>query len=142
MMAIALLGFADALYLTIAHYTHFSVPCTIVSGCDVVTKSAYSAVFGVPVALVGTAHYLVFFFVSLAFLGGAVHLRRWLRVQSALAVAASAYFVFLQAFVLKAYCFYCLTSALFSTLLFILAWWCIAGTKRNAHPVEEGELLP
>ena len=43
---LALVGLADALYLTIEHVTGQSVRCTIISGCSAVLSSPYAVVAG------------------------------------------------------------------------------------------------
>lgn len=119
--ALALIGFADASYLTIEHYRNIVPPCTV-SGCETVLTSAYSSIFGVPVALFGAIFYLIVLIGTLSYVEG----RRerpfrailWL---SPVGFVASIWFVFLQAFVLDAYCQYCLVSAGTSTLIFILS---------------------
>ena len=45
---LALVGLADALYLTIEHVTGQSVRCTIISGCSAVLSSPYAVVAGMP----------------------------------------------------------------------------------------------
>ena len=47
---LALVGLADALYLTIEHVTGQSVRCTIISGCSAVLSSPYAVVAGIPLA--------------------------------------------------------------------------------------------
>lgn len=117
----ALIGFTDAIYLTAKHYAGGTIPCAIFTGCDTVTTSAYSLIFGIPVALLGAFYYLA----VLALVGvylehpSVVRLRRAAFITP-LGFIASAYFTLLQFFVLHAFCFYCLLSAGFSTVLFII----------------------
>src|SRR5678816_679762 len=63
---LALVGLADALYLTIEHVTGQSVRCTIISGCSEVLSSPYAVVAGIPLAAIGAAAYFTVF--SLAIL--------------------------------------------------------------------------
>ena len=63
---LALVGLADALYLTIEHVTGQSVRCTIISGCSEVLSSPYAVVAGIPLAMIGAAAYFTVF--SLAIL--------------------------------------------------------------------------
>src|ERR1035437_3829819 len=116
------LGFIDSVYLTINHFSNLSLPC-LVGSCEVVLTSAYSEFLGIPVALFGALYY----FVILAFLFYHVDTkhpeRKLLALKSALFMTplgflASVYFFSIQAFVLHAFCQFCLISALTSTLLF------------------------
>lgn len=121
MTGIAFLGFADASYLTIEHYFSVPLPCTIFNGCETVLTSSYSMIFSIPVALLGAFYYLAVFI----FLACAIDTRK--KIFSKLAISmtplgflASLYFVYLQMFVIKAICLYCMVSATLSTVLFVL----------------------
>ncbi len=117
----ALLGFLDASYLTIEHYRGVVPPCAIVSGCETVTTSAYSVLFGIPVALLGALYYLMIIVLSILYLDSKKEkILKILARATVLGLLASAYFVYIQGFVLHAWCLYCLGSATTSTLLFIV----------------------
>ncbi len=47
---VALCGVADAIYLTVHHYTGEKVPCSIVAGCEQVLTSSYAEIAGIPLA--------------------------------------------------------------------------------------------
>lgn len=120
-LVIALIGFADAAYLTIEHYQNRIPPCSV-GGCETVLTSAYSTVAGIPVSLIGAISYILIAAGALAYLEG----RREKPFRFALALSAvnflaSIYFFILQAFVIHAYCYYCLGSAATSTILFVMA---------------------
>lgn len=118
---LALIGFADATYLTVEHYSGVIPPCTI-GGCEQVLTSDYSIIFGVPVALGGALYYLFILVGSLIYFESKKEL--YIRIALALTVIGflmSLYFFYLQAVVIKAFCFYCLGSAATSTILFTLA---------------------
>lgn len=116
----SLIGFVDALYLTIEHFRGVAPPCSILKGCEVVTTSVYSQIFGIPVALLGAVYYLVFFIAALAYLDSKNERSIiWLSRFSVFGFLASVYFVFLQLVVLKALCLYCMMSATTSTIIFI-----------------------
>jgi len=77
--------------------------------CDVVNRSQYSSVAGIPVAAIGIAGYVVILFLATWY-------RRnpdtpgLLSVASLAGVAFALYLTYLEAFVLQAYCILCLTS--------------------------------
>lgn len=116
---IAFIGLADALYLTAHHYFGIPLACGPLSGCGTVTASAYSVVLGIPVALGGAFYYLTLFFGTLfAWEYQSVTYFRAVCLFSLCGVLASAWFIFVMAFLLHAWCTYCLVSATTSTLLF------------------------
>ncbi|MBV9926664.1 MAG: hypothetical protein JOZ96_16715 [Acidobacteria bacterium] len=118
---VALVGLADATYLTVEHLTGQSVRCMVVSGCDEVLQSSYATVAaGVPVAAVGAlAYFAVFSLATLAAYGygGA---RKLLTPLVAVMFLATLWFLYLQAFVIRAFCTYCLISAAVTTTLTLL----------------------
>ena len=108
---ISLLGLADATYLTIEHVTGQSVRCTIISGCSEVLSSKYAVVGGMPLAMVGAAAYFsVFALATLAAFGYRI-VGTLLNVLVASMVLVSLWLIYLQAFVIKSFCQYCLFSA-------------------------------
>lgn len=117
---VSLIGLADAIYLTIEHLSGRSVRCTIVSGCSEVLSSEYATVRGVPLAMLGAAAYFTVF--SLAVL--AAYSYRWaaklLTVVVGLMFLTTLWLLYLQAFVIKHFCQFCLLSALVTVVLTIL----------------------
>lgn len=121
MIGIAFLGFADATYLTNEHYFSIPLPCTIFHGCETVLTSPYSVIFGIPVALLGVLYYLTVFILLVCAIDMQKKIcARLAMVCTPLGFLASLYFVYLQIFVIKALCLYCMVSATTSTILFIL----------------------
>lgn len=118
---VALIGLGDAIYLTIHHLTGEMVPCNATGGCETVLTSSYSEIGGIPLATFGAVAYFTTF--SLAILAAFGHRKMWLLfgIQVTLMALASSYFVYLQAFVIKAFCQYCLVSAGVCFTLFIIA---------------------
>lgn len=118
---LAFVGFADAAFLTIKHYTGGTIPCSILDGCDTVTRSAYSMIASVPVALLGALFYLaVLALVILYAQNNQTSLIKTIWFLSLIAFLASLVFVYLQVFVIRALCLYCLASAVTSMLIFLL----------------------
>ena len=121
-LVVSILGFFDAAYLTIQHYTQFTLPCTITHGCDLVTKSVYSSILGVPVALLGALYYLVIFLATYIILETKkTEYLRFVAIATIAGFLFSAWFVYLQLFVIHAICQYCMLSALTSTTMFALS---------------------
>lgn len=107
---IALVGLADATFLTVAHLTGDDAVCGSMAGCSKVLGSAYATVRGIPTATFGAvAYFVVFSLAILAVFGYSV--KRFLVVLVTAMFLASLYFLYLQAFVLHAFCPFCLLSA-------------------------------
>src|SRR6188474_2664058 len=108
---LSLLGLADALYLTIEHVTGQSVRCTIVHGCSEVLSSPYAVVAGIPLAAVGAAAYFTVFSLAILTLFGYPKASRVLTVLVIAMFFVSLWLIYLQAFVIREFCQYCLLSA-------------------------------
>jgi uncharacterized membrane protein len=118
---VALVGLADAVYLTVEHLSGQSVRCMVVSGCDEVLQSSYATVGGgVPVAAVGALAYFTAFSLATLAAFGYDGARRLLTPLAAVMFLATLWFLYLQAFVIKAFCTYCLISATVTTVLALL----------------------
>ena len=121
-LVIAIIGFADAGYLTIEHYQGNVPPCSITGGCEKVLTSSYSVVLGVPVSLAGAIYYVIIAAGALAYLEGKHEkIFRWTLLLTVFGLIFSLWFMSVQAFILDSYCMYCIGSAVSSTLLFIVA---------------------
>jgi uncharacterized membrane protein len=117
---LSLLGLADALYLTIEHLTGQTVRCTILSGCSEVLSSQYAVVGGMPLAAVGAAAYFAVFSLAVLALFG---YRIAGKILTPLVIAmffVSVWLFYLQAFVIRQFCQYCLISAAITTCLLVI----------------------
>ena len=122
---LAFIGMVDALYLSIKRNAG-PIPCHVTRGCTDVLTSKYSAIAGIPLSWFGLAFYVTIF--SLAIfkvmedpehpltrpIAGIFYL-------SGAALIVSALLVGIQAFILKAYCEYCLLSAALVLTMFLLS---------------------
>ncbi|HXH70125.1 MAG TPA: vitamin K epoxide reductase family protein [Pyrinomonadaceae bacterium] len=119
--AVALIGLADSIYLTIHHYTGEKVPCSVVEGCEQVLTSSYAEVAGYPLAAFGAIAYFVAF--SLAILAAFGNRLMWafFTVQVFLMTIFTIWLFYLQAFVIGAFCQFCLLSAATTLSLFFIA---------------------
>lgn len=118
---LALVGLADSIYLTVEHLAGRTVRCTITSGCEEVLNSAYATIGGVvPLAGLGALAYFIAF--SLATLAAFGHRKAgdMLFYLVGLMLLMSVYLFILQAFVLRAFCQFCLLSAAVTLLLAII----------------------
>lgn len=123
LLGIAGIGFLDAAFLTIEHYRNLIPPCTF-HGCDLVLTSSYSTFLGIPIALIGAGFYAVVMILSALFIQTKNKtLRSLLFVLCSMGFLVGLFLIYIQAFVLHAFCQYCLLSELVDFLLFDTSWW-------------------
>ena len=130
-LIVALIGFADASYLTIEHFRGVIPPCSVTEGCSAVLTSAYSVILGIPTSLLGAFYYLIILVGAFMYLESkhgrgeiAAHhstILKWTFIATALGFGMSLWFVYLQLLILHSICVYCMGSATTSTILFITA---------------------
>lgn len=117
----SLIGLADSVYLTVNHYNDVVTPCNLVTGCDKVLTSEFSEILGIPISALGAfSYFLTFSFATFAFNRN----RRAWTLFSLLTIGMagfSLWLIYLQAFVIGAFCQFCLISAGSSISLFLTA---------------------
>ena len=114
---LSLVGLADSIYLTVEHLAGRSVRCTITSGCEEVLTSAYATIGGFPLAGIGAVGYFIVFSLVILAAFGNRRAGDFLFYVVALMLAVSIYLFILQAFVLHAFCQFCLLSGAVALLL-------------------------
>lgn len=126
---VALIGLAETTYLTAMHLAGATVVCIGSSNCSEVLGSVYASIRGVPLAALGAlGYYAAFSFALLAAF-------RYRRAPALLLATVGAMFLttlwllYLQRFVLRIFCDYCLFSA---ALVFLLAGLVIAVPPRRS----------
>ena len=130
---VALIGLADATYLTITHLTGEDVLCG--SGdCSVVLGSVYATVGRIPTAAFGALAYFAVFSSTLLAAFGYTRARIFLMLVVAVMFGVTVWLLYVQAFILHAFCPFCLLSA---ALTFFLAGIIIA-TPSTAPSQNEG----
>ena len=114
---VSLAGLADATYLTVQALTGETLGCGGSPDCFKVLGSAYARVAGIPVASFGVlAYFSVFTFATFALFGYA-RVRIFLILTVGAMFLGTLWFLYVQAFLLHAYCRYCLFSAATTFLL-------------------------
>jgi vitamin-K-epoxide reductase (warfarin-sensitive) len=103
---LAVLGIAVSALALREHYRTDTSPCSINEkwDCGIVNHSPYAVLWGVPVATIGMAGYLLL---------GLLALKRWYRILLLLSLAALAFSLYLahiEAHVLGVWCVYCVAS--------------------------------
>ena len=122
---LALVGLADTLYLLYKKLKHEKLVCFFEDHCNNVSKSKYGYFFGFPNEFLGVGFYLFVlssFVLSLfgitTILG--IPLFSLLLLAVILASLASLYLLFVQAFILKEWCEWCVLSAFVNFLILFL----------------------
>lgn len=117
---LALLGLADSVYLTVKHFTGGIVPCSLTQGCEQVLNSEYATILGVPLAALGALAYFSAFSLSTLAIFGNQIARRLLFYLVAVMLLLSIWLFIVQAFLLRAFCQFCLLSATTTLILAIV----------------------
>ncbi len=133
-IVLSVVGVAVAAYMTIYKWTSNDSMCLGSGECATVNASPYSEVYGIPVALVGLVGYLAI----LAILWLEPR-QRFFEEQGPLMVfgmglagfAFNIYLVYLEFYVIKALCPFCVASQITMTILFVLA--VIRLVRQNAN---------
>ncbi len=113
--AIALLAVAGAAVSSVSLYHHYNTsPSSFCDfgatfNCDMVNRSIYSAVFGIPVALIGILGYGVLLVLA-ALYRAKIEVSLMLLVVSLAGLGFALYLTYIEAFVLVVWCILCLSS--------------------------------
>jgi vitamin-K-epoxide reductase (warfarin-sensitive) len=115
MIAIALVAIAGVAVSSVSLYEHFATSTTSFCNfsdtfnCDLVNRSEYSTVFGVPVALVGIVGYILVAALATVYRNQA-QTPVLLLVASVAGLAFALYLAYIEKFVLGVWCILCLAS--------------------------------
>lgn len=155
--ALSIIGMIDAGYLTYEKLTSSGVACGQGFDCNAVLNSKWASVGGIPLSAFGLIFYVMVWFVAVSMLAGADFsvFGKWiakrlgwgkknplnfitasevLLVLAGFGFLFSLYLVFLMGVVIKAWCLFCLISALTTTSIFLMTvlYWVVL-------PKEEGD---
>jgi uncharacterized membrane protein len=136
---LALAGLAVAAYLAYVEITHVAAVCGPVGECNAVQTSAYALFLGIPVAVWGLLYYLA---VVALWAGQRYLVGRWANLSllgllglTLFGTLFSIYLTCLELFAIRAICSWCLSSAVISTVLMLLAAEAVLGIERGyPHP--------
>jgi uncharacterized membrane protein len=144
-LVLALLGLADSTWLTIVHFSvnllSASCPASSVDNCVTVTTGPWSHPFGVPVAFLGLAFYVVFTVINLPYFWKSKDVRvHWLRaLMSLTGVGFIFYLIYVELFLAKVICIYCTGVHIVTFALFVLIAVTLPKMVQPADPYwEEG----
>lgn len=117
LVGLAFVGMIDSAYVGLSSLQGFIVPCEITGGCEEVLNSPYSRISGVSIAWIG---FFFYGWVTACAIFAVYGFPRCLQFSLGANIPAFAftlYLLYVQAFVLRAFCDYCLLSALLVTLI-------------------------
>lgn len=115
----SLIGLADSVYLTVNHYNGEIAPCSLVTGCEKVLSSEFSQILGIPISALGAlSYFLTFSLATFAFNQNRLAWHLMIAITAGMA-GFSIWLLYLQAFVIGAFCQFCLISAGSSIALFL-----------------------
>lgn len=117
---LSLVGLADAIYLTVEKLTGGIVQCNGISNCEQVLSSQYATIGGIPLAAFGALAYFVVFSLATLAIFRNEGTRSLLFYVVMVMLAVSIWLFILQAFVIHAFCLFCLLSATITLLLSVL----------------------
>ena len=116
---LAVVALSISLYLAFSHYLGFVVPCDITKGCETVLSSKYAMLLGLPLSVWGAGYFAAVIISALL----ANHYDTWkklLTILLSVGAFCALIFLFLQFFVIKKVCQYCLTTDLLGLLILVL----------------------
>ncbi len=123
-LILSALGILIAGYLTYVHIAQAKPYCAGLGDCERVNTGPYSQIAGIPVALLGLLAYITLFGASLIILRGGPGAEMATLAVFGLAlfgVLFSGYLTYLELFVIRAICPWCVASAVTITLIFLLS---------------------
>jgi len=114
---VAVAGLADATYLTVQVLTGETISCGGSPDCSRVLGSSYAKLVGVPVAMIGALAYFTVFALATFAAFGYSRAPRFLAMITGAMFLMTLWLLYVQAFLLHAYCRYCLFSAAITFLI-------------------------
>ena len=142
MLVYALIGMTIALYDVYMIYTGQLLWCPPpIDGCNTVAYSPDGRIWGVPIGYFGVVFYLIMLVLAalLAFGPSWRGLRLASLLYAAIGVCGSIGFMCLDITVIRAFCIYCLISAILTVLLFLSAIAHFKALAGGHAPITNGE---
>lgn len=128
LFVIALLGLVVSGYLLYTYVSGAPIVCGEGHGCDVIRSSIYSSFFGIPTPGHGVIFYSLLAYGAIMWKGDRTStMARLLQILTGIGFAVTAWLTYLEAFVLEAWCRWCVVSAVLATFAFVIVWATILG---------------
>ncbi len=124
MFVLAIIGLIISGYLLFTYLTASPIIC-LNTGCEQVRSSPYAYLLKIPIPAYGALMYFGIVLLTLlrTMVSASLFIKatKLLFLLSAIGLLISAYLTYLEAFVIKAYCIWCVSSALVVFLIFLIA---------------------
>ncbi len=123
-IVVAILGGLNAAYLLIYKLTSAQAMCLGSRDCSTVNASRYSEIFGVPVSLLGLLAYLTIIGIHVLETRSPFFKENgnlFIFGLSLVGVVFSAYLTYIEFYIIHAVCPFCVASAIFITIVFVLS---------------------
>jgi len=137
MLALAIVGIADASYDSFSIYTGQALWCPPpIDGCNIVANSPYARILGVPLGYLGVLFYAGMAAVAVLVISApsSQALRSLALAYATGGVLASMVFFYIQISYIHAFCIYCMISALLTLLLAVTAFMHYRRTRSANKP--------
>ena len=105
-------------YLDLKKETPF---CLINSGCEFIFQSKYSRIFNIPIAFLGIVYFLILLIFSFLIFKGKNYLIKFFKIIITFGFLFALYLIYLQFFVIKSFCQYCLVVDFSTIIIFFLS---------------------
>jgi vitamin-K-epoxide reductase (warfarin-sensitive) len=134
-LAIALFAVAGVAVSSVSLYEHFATSTSSFCNfsdtlnCDLVNRSQYSTVVGVPVALIGIVGYLVLTTLATVY-RNLLQTPALLLIASVIGLGFALYLAYVEKFLLGVWCFLCLTSLVLICIEVMLSTIATVRTRR------------
>ena len=119
LIVLAILGIFDSGYLIKKRVKKQPLSCPINGGCEKVVESRWNAIFFIKNDVLGLFYYILILFLALYLFFTSEKLLFLTKLISGASLLFSLFLVFIQAKIIKEYCFYCLISTLINLLIFV-----------------------
>jgi len=118
---LSILGIIDSIYLFYKHKRKQPLACPLNTDCNAVMNSKWSTTFGIRNELFGAIYYLIILIGAFVLYYNYISMIHYILIAfSSLALLFSAFLMYLQKYIIKEYCFYCIISAILTFLIFIV----------------------
>ncbi len=100
--------------------------------CDMVNRSIYSSILGIPVALIGVAGYGVLLALATVYRSKA-ETPGMLLIAALIGLGFALYLTYVEAFILAVWCILCMSSLGLVVLIFTLSGWLFFRSRKSGH---------
>ncbi len=123
LLTVSFLGLFISGYLFIVYTSGAPVTCVSGEGCTVAQLSDYSSFASIPTPAYGMVYYFALGILSALWSNETMHrLRMPLAILTSIGLGVSIFLTYVEAFVIHAWCSWCVGSAILTLLAFAIVW--------------------